>query len=196
MKKPRRQNKRSPEAPGSIWREFGASDKQADRIRVALGEHDRVCAKYETEWGVGRLPEIAGPDLAIKYLQQMDRLTSAMAERSVEKIEKACAGLCRAYPILADAAIANGEKPIQGDCFETPMPDGSVIAICRTDAEAGAYAKKYGVRCFSAKEIAVIIDADDAGRWMGKVKDAMPDASIKSISQKTLGASLDDDIPF
>lgn len=196
MKKPNRQTKRAPEAPGSIWREFSGSDKQADRVRAAMAEHDRVCSKFETEWGVGRLPEIAGPDLALKYLQQMDRLTMAMAERSVEKIEKACAGLCRAYPILAEAAIANGEQPISGDCFEAPMPDGSVIAICRTDAEAGAYAKKYGVRSYSAREIGVIIAADDAGRWVGRVKDAMPDASISAISQNTLGASLNDDVPF
>lgn len=196
MKKQRRQTKRAPEAPGSIWREFSGPDKQADRIRAAIGEHDRVCAQYETEWGVGRLPEIAGPDLALKYLQQMDRLTMAMSERSVEKIEKACAGLCRAYPILAEAAIANGEKPISGDCFEAPMPDGSVIAICRNEAEAGAYAKKHGVRTFSAKEIGVIIHADEAGRWLGKVKDVMPDASIKAISKKGHSASLNDDVPF
>ena len=196
MKKQRRQTKRAPEAPGSIWREFSGPDKQADRIRAAIGEHDRVCAQYENEWGVGRLPEIAGPDLALKYLQQMDRLTMAMSERSVEKIEKACAGLCRAYPILAEAAIANGEKPISGDCFEAPMPDGSVIAICRNEAEAGAYAKKHGVRTFSAKEIGVIIHADEAGRWLGKVKDVMPDASIKAISKKGHSASLNDDVPF
>lgn len=196
MKKTRRQTKRAPEAPGSIWREFHGPEKQADRIRAALAEHDRVCAQFEKEWGVGRLPEIAGPDLAIKYLQQMDRLTMAMAERSVEKIEKACAGLCRAYPILAQAAIANGEQPISGDCFEAPMPDGSVIAICRNEAEAGAYAKKHGVRTYSAKEIGVMIAADDAGRWIGKVKELMPDASIKAISEKPLSASLDDDVPF
>ena len=196
MKKPNRQTKRAPEAPGSIWREFNGSDKQGDRIRAAIAEHDRVCAQFENQWGVGRLPEIAGPDLALKYLAQMDRLTTAMAERSVEKIEKACAGLCRAYPILAEAAIANGEQPINGDCFEAPMPDGSVIAICKTDAEAGAYAKKHGVRSFSAKEIGVIIAADDAGRWIGKVKELMPDASIKSISEKGHSASLNDDVPF
>jgi len=194
--KKRRQVKRAPEAPGSIWREFLGSERQADRIRAAMAEHDRVCSQYETEWGVGRLPQIAGPDLAVKYLQQMDRLTTALADRSVERVEKACAGLARSYAILAEAAIANGEKPIQGDCFEAPMPDGSVIAICRTDAEAGAYSKKHGVRCFSAREIAAIIHADDAGRWIGKVKDLMPDASIKEISEKGQRASLNDDIPF
>ena len=196
MKKPKRQTKRAPEAPGSIWREFLGSERQADRIRAAIAEHDRVCAQFEDEWGVGRLPEIAGPDLALKYLQQMDRLTTAMADRSVERIEKACAGLCRAYPALAEAAIANGEKPISGDCFEAPMPDGSVIAICRNEAEATAYSKKHGVRSFSAKEIGVMIHADDAGRWLGKVKELMPDASIKTISEKPLSASLDEDIPF
>ena len=196
LKKPKRQTKRAPEAPGSIWREFLGSERQADRIRAAIAEHDRVCSQFENEWGVGRLPEIAGPDLALKYLQQMDRLTTAMADRSVERIEKACAGLCRAYPALAEAAIANGEKPISGDCFEAPMPDGSVIAICRNEAEATAYSKKHGVRSFSAKEIGVMIHADDAGRWLGKVKELMPDASIKTISEKPLSASLDEDIPF
>ena len=196
MKKSNRQTKRAPSAPGSIWREFNGSDRDADRIRAAIAEHDRVCSKFEAEWGVGRLPEIAGPDLALKYLQQMDRLTAAMAERSVDRVEKACAGLCRAYAALADAAIANGEEPISGNCFEAPMPDGSVIAICRTDAEAGAYGKKHGVRSFSAREIGVIVAADDAGRWIGEVKDAMPDASISSISEKGHRASLNDDVPF
>jgi len=196
MKKPTRQTKRASEAQGSIYREFNGGNKQADRIRAAIAEHDRVCAKYENEWGVGRLPEIAGPDLGVKYLAQMDRLTMALAERSVEKIEKAFAGLCRAYPALAEAAIANGEQPIQGDCFEAAMPDGNVIAICKTDAEAIAYGKKYGVRSFSAREIAVIIAADDAGRWLGEVKDAMPDASITSISKKGHSAALNDDVPF
>lgn len=196
MGKPMRQVKRAPEAAGSIWREFNGGDRQADRIRAAIAEHDRICAKYENEWGVGRLPEIAGPELGLKYLAQMDRLTMAMAEQSVEKIEKACAGLCRAYAALADAARANGEEPISGQCFEAAMPDGSVIAICKTNAEAIAYGKKYGVRSFSAKEIGVIIAADDAGRWLGKVKDAMPDASLTGISKKALGAPLNDDIPF
>lgn len=179
----------------SVRRDFGPGERDAERVRSALLEHDKVVSGYESRWGIDRLPDLVGQELRERFELQCDRLNKAIRECNADEVEKLVPVSCRAYAALERAAIEAGAKELTGEAFEAAIPSGGVLCITRSDYEAVKVAKERpDAVVWSVEEVARVIDAYDAAKLMSLVKAKMPDAIFKGMETK--GGNLNDDVPF
>lgn len=110
-------------------------DPFAPPSEVAARELDRVAHRIETAWGTAeRLCLAAGPELAAKFNQQLERLNAALAAGNEAGISAAAGGMRRAWIALDAAARGTGQLPPGEAVFVGMHPDGYKVALYQPGA--------------------------------------------------------------
>lgn len=172
---------------------------QYRRIQNALVEHDKVVTQYEDKWGIERLQELVSEELRERFYQQRERLNTAIDNNDGKQTQEEVEVMCRAYAALEKEAVAMGHKPLSGEYWETPLPDGRVLAITKNHAEAGKVKRdNRDLVVFSIQEIANILDArhKETVKFIDEVKNKFDGAVVTSVTPIKQETLIDDHIPF
>lgn len=176
---------------------YAPSQGAMRRMQDALTRYDEVVSAKEREWGVDRLPWLAGEALRAKFDAQMDLLNAAIDK--MEDVEHQVEVTLRGVAALERAAIEAGYKPLTGEYVEGAMPDGRVLAVVPNDYEVGRVKRDNpDLVVYSVSEVAKIIEAfRDEGKpsLVDSVKDVFEGAVVERVKTKTEMA-LNDEVPF
>ena len=129
------------EKPKLSVRRAGAPDWQTSvGTYIAGSEHvdemDLVAVEMERKWGVDRLRLLVPLDLREKFDRQRYLVNQALWHGNLEGVKRETSRMVKAYQALDAAAQTAGKKPISAEVWEIPLPDGTVAALVKTNAEA------------------------------------------------------------
>lgn len=176
---------------------YAPSQGAMRRMQDALVRYDEVVSAKEREWGVDRLPWLAGEALRARFDDQMVKLNEAI--ESMQDVEHQCEVTLRGVAALERAAIDAGYKPLTGEYIEGAMPDGRVLAVVPNDYEVGRVKRDNPhLVVYSVSEVAKIIAAfKDEGEpsLVDSVKDVFEGAVVEKVKTKT-EMMLNDEVPF
>ena len=132
---------RRDEKPKLSVRRAGAPDWQTSvGTYIAGSEHvdemDLVAVEMERKWGVDRLRLLVPLDLREKFDRQRYLVNQALWHGNLEGVKRETSRMVKAYQALDAAAQTAGKKPISAEVWEIPLPDGTVAALVKTNAEA------------------------------------------------------------
>ena len=159
-------------------------------------------AAMDGKWGAGRLFALVGLELREKFERQerkwLDALEAAYAGKVVAAVELQAVrdraqAMVRAFAALDAAAEASGAQRLSPDVWEGVLADGTVIAVCRTNADAAAVTRSgRAMTAWTVQEFANAISAmpsllDDAKKYF-------PGATILPPRQPKFVPDLE--IPF
>lgn len=113
-----------------------ASD--VDRFRMALVPVDEAFFASETRWGVGRLERLVSAPTLAAYRRGWDAYRVALDEGDADAVEAIAPKMIAALAFMDQEVIQAGHLPIAPETWEAPMSDGTVLVVCRTNAEACA----------------------------------------------------------
>lgn len=165
---------------------------------------DYAAQQAEETWGQGRLPLLVDDELRAKFYRQeikwredyeaawtADVLTGSM----IETVKARAAAMKRAWEALAAAASEAGHRPISADVIEARLPDGTVMAIVRTNAELSAVTAsgRYLV-AYTADEIANVI-GELFPHVVTEAKRLFPGATVKARTDRSW-VKAGESIPF
>jgi hypothetical protein len=121
-----------------------------DRFRAALISVDQAFWDSEQRWGVGRLERIISPGTLASYRRGWDAYRAALEAGDPDALESIGPKMVKALAVMDTEATATGHKPLAPDTWETGMADGTVLVICRSNAEATATIRRQKTTMFSA----------------------------------------------
>ena len=158
---------------------------------------DHVARDLELKWGPGRLRLLVDETLRGRFDRQRVRFNYAVFKYDSREIEKHSKAMRRAWEALDQAAVAAGAVPLDPTVFEATMPDGTVLAICRDNAEAFVASKKFQaegreVNVWSMEEVARMVAAMPS---LVSVKRHFPGATVEAV-RTPLPDSMIDEVPF
>lgn len=171
----------------------------------AIDGMDAVAREMELRWGADRLRLLVANELREKFDRQRYLVNRAIWHGQLHEVTEQAERMVKAWRALDTAATAAGERPLDPAVWETPMADGRVLAVVRTDGEAQAAAKSANGRSvvvWTMEEVARMVEAQ---AQVNEVKSAFPGATITAV-RRTIGdplngladsrLRLEDDIPF
>lgn len=154
-----------------------SSPAVADAIGVELVELDQLVADLELRWGVARLPGLVGPEMLGRFRDARAMFHRAVVDRDVVEVRRLAPMMCRAWKALEAEAVARGHAELAPEVWETQMPDGAIMALVRTTAEAHRIAKdRPGVEIWTMAEVARVAASQ---RLVGAIKGAWPGAVMR-----------------
>ena len=169
----------------------------ASRAMRLIESVDHTARELELKWGPGRLRLLVDEDLRGKFDRQRVKFNAAVWELDDRQTEKHAGAMQRAWQALDEAAVEAGAAPLDPDVFEAAMDDGTVVAICRSDAEAFVAADRFkadgrSVNVWSVHEVARMVAA-----WpeVVEVKRHFPGAAVEGVKTQ-LPDELNDEVPF
>ena len=104
--------------------------------RAALDEADALAIELERKWGCGRLRLVVPPELRARFDSQRWKLLQAQWHGGLEDVVREASRMAKAWRALDVAAEAAGIAPLSPEIWELSLPDGAVVAITRSRAEA------------------------------------------------------------
>ncbi len=106
-------------------------------INQVLYGLDLVRHRMEMKWGVGRLVELATPELQLKWESHTRKLEGAIMASEVEVVKELVDGGVRGWAALERAAVEGGHVPFEPMVWEVAA-EGVVYRVVRgrDDAEA------------------------------------------------------------
>ena len=114
------------------------SSEEHDRFRRALIPIDEAFWASEQTWGVGRLERLVSPATLAAYQRGWTLYRAALEDGDGAALESVGPKMIRALEVMAAEAEAAGYKPLAPETWEAALPDGRVMVVCRTQAEASA----------------------------------------------------------
>ena len=168
------------------------------QIQSVIAGVDAVAHEMELRWGVGRLRLLVGDDLRARFDRQMVWWSRAVfppdgSEAQLPEVERIAAATKRAWQALDHVATEAQQKPLDPEVWEVGLPDGRVLAVTRTNAEALRVAQDDRAKVvWTLEEVARLVDKVEL---VNVVKREFPGARVTSISDPTYGCQ-DDPIPF
>jgi hypothetical protein len=177
--------KRDVRPPG--WSEYEAIASIIDGV-------DAVTKEYERIWGVGRLDLLVSNELREKFRKQQKRFNDAITDHNLESVKKSGDAFKRAWHVLGNAAVDAGHFPLRPEVWEISMPDGSVAAFVRTNAEQANITRegRY-LQVWTMEEIARVIAKFPE---VAIAKQTFPGATVQSVKNKNTWKVEDEQIPF
>lgn len=124
--------------------------EDADRLKMALLGPDLAFWTSEQKWGVGRLERLISQPTLASFKRGWDSYRQALDEGDAPAVEAIGSKMCLALRVMDAEATAAGHKPLAPDTWEAAMPDGRVLVVCRTEAEATAIQRAANGRRFTA----------------------------------------------
>ena len=156
-----------------------------------LSRLDEIAHSYETKWGAGRLERLVPAELADKFEAQRNILNELLTKNAPERIERAAAGMARAWQALDKAATEAGHVPLPKDIWTARhKKTGDIITIYRGDIELVDLLDAKGL-AFSLNEIVSLIPA-----IVIKAKREFPGSQVSDVKNKQADEELNDEIPF
>jgi len=105
-----------------------------------LVELSVVKREHEKRWGINRLIELVDSEFRIKVWRQAERVFEASVSRDEVKLDRAVAGMIKAYAALETWAVDNGVSEMPAIvAVEHEMQDGSVMVVVGTHHDATLY---------------------------------------------------------
>ena len=166
---------------------------------------DATAIQMEQYWGVGRLRLLVDPELRERFDRQRLMTNVAIWRGDLEEVRQQCFRMAKAWTALDGAAKAADKAPLSPLAWETPLADGTVVALVRSPEEAHAVVREgRQMVVYTMEEIGRMLDNYQA---VTKVKEAFPGATVTVIRQsvedplnairdaKGLDEPLDDPIP-
>jgi hypothetical protein len=190
----------SPPTPAADWQRSNGTYIAG---RAYLDQADLTAAQMDAKWGVDRLRLLVPPDLREKFDRQRYLLNRAINKGELEDVRREAQRMVNAWLTLDRAAFGANASLLSPNVWEVGLPDGSVAAIARNGAEAGAVAASgRKVAFYTLEEIARLLEAFPT---LVKAKLEFPGCEV-SAAKQTIGdpldgihdttPELDDDLPF
>jgi len=161
----------------------GPQWQQSAGMFIAGQEHvdemDLTVIAIEQKYGVGRLRLLVPIELREKFDRQRYLTNQAIWFGDLEAVKRETARMVKAYQALDQAATAAGKTGISPDVWEVVLPDGSVAAIVKTNAEAFAVSRE--------GRLAKVYTLDEIGRLIygfpdiAKAKEVWPGAEVTAV---------------
>jgi hypothetical protein len=153
--------------------------------QAAVDWLDEIAIGFERKWGVGRLPKLVDPALAIRFQTQAGKLNEALSSGRSDAINAQASAMVRAWMALDAAATAAGATQLSPLVWEVTLPStGEVVAIVRDKDEALATSRARRGAVWALAEVALAIEA--FGDQVRKVKAKFPGAEITAVRHRSL----------
>lgn len=148
--------------------------------QAEVDEVDLVAVEVERRWGAGRLRLLVGPDLRAKFDSQRLRLDEAIRAGQLDDVRREARRMIVAWRTLDRTATEAGNLPVQPDCWEVALRDGTVAVIVRDEEKAGLVRPEgRAVAVYTLEEVARLLDAYPT---LNRTKIAFLGAKVTKIS--------------
>jgi hypothetical protein len=170
-------------------------DSRAETCRAAVNSVDAVARELEMKWGIGKLEELAAPNLAVKFEQARQNFSEACQLDDSEYLVQKANNLITGWRKLETTAIEAGHKPGSAEVWYGIAPedcDEYNFAIVKWGSDAAAIDRdKYPI-VYTLDEVCRIIKSFQQP-LVEAAKTTFKDSKIIDI--KT-GGNLNDKLPF
>jgi hypothetical protein len=182
-------------------RDVALRDGTTLSIQALVQSVDLLTDQMERKWGVGRLRLLVEDALRERFDRQWRKWQAAYAAQDIEAVRAHSEAMRRAWAALDQAATVAGHQPLAPEVWETRMPNGRVLGVVRTLAEAHALAGDGRERdIWTLDEVGRVVAAWHAERWAEAAHRHFPGALIAATRLTPRGAEFDwtqgDEIPF
>jgi len=152
-----------------------------------LVELSVVKRDHEKRWGINRLIELVDSEFRIKVWRQAERVFEASKSRDEVKLDRAVAGMIKAYAALEAWAVENGVPEMPAIvAVEHEMQDGSVMVVVGTHHDATLYQQfrpdVQNRHIWTMEELELIMDSPVIKDTM-KIKSLMPCAALVRLDK-------------
>lgn len=157
---------------------------------AAIDGMDAVAREMEERWGVDRLRLLVSTELREKFDRQRYLVNQAIWHGQLEDVQSQAERMVKAWKALDAAATTAGAKVMSPQMWEIGLPDGRVLAIVQTGAEASAAARTAEGRSmvvWTMEEVAAMVVSLAS---VNAVKSAFPGATVTSV-RRSIGDPLD-----
>jgi hypothetical protein len=146
-----------------------------------------VKREHEKRWGINRLIELVDSEFRIKVWRQAERVFEASVSRDEVKLDRAVAGMIKAYAALESWAVDNGVPEMPAIvAVEHEMQDGSVMVVVGTHHDATLYQQfrpdVQNRHIWTMEELELIMESPVIKDTM-KVKALMPCAAMVRLDK-------------
>ena len=124
-----------------------------------LDRLEQVKRSMEGKWGVNRLQDMVGEELAGKMDRQYEKLSQAITECRYEDVSALADGAVRGWNAMDAAADKAGYSKYVGLVIEGRMPDGRVLRIHSNVIDSKISAKNEGVENITIDEVCRIVES-------------------------------------
>jgi len=170
-------------------------DSRAETCRAAVNSVDAVARELEMKWGIGKLEELAAPNLAVKFEQARQNFSEACQLDDSDYLVQKANNLIAGWRKLETSSIEAGHKPGSAEVWYGIAPedcDEYNFAIVKWPSDAAAIDRdKYPI-VYSLDEVCRIIKSFQQP-LVEAAKTTFKDSKIVNI--KT-GGNLNDKLPF
>jgi hypothetical protein len=162
---------------------------------------DVLTDEMERKWGVGRLRLLVSDDLRERFDRQWCKWQAAYAARDLTAVRAHSEAMRRAWAALEAEAKDANHAPLAPEIWEARMPDGTVLAVVRTQQEAHSLARD-GRECkvWTLDEVGRVICAWEGRRWVEALHEHFPGSKVEAVRLTPRRSGLDcaqgDEIPL
>jgi hypothetical protein len=155
-------------------------------VQSKLVELEAAKRSADRKWGENRLTTLVSSETREKFWTQNSRLVSAISARDKEKFDSSLAGMIRAYGVLDQMAISDGQLPADEAIprIEWEMQNGQTMVIVRTVNESVTVQRQRqelaNHHIWSMQELEVLL-ADPRMQEVIKIKALVPTAQLTSF---------------
>ena len=108
------------------------------RFKLSLVAVDQAFFASEQRWGVGRLERVVSPATLAAYQRGWTAYREALEAGDPDGLEAIGPKMVQALAVMAAEAEAAGCRPLDVATWEAALPDGRVLVVVNTQAEASA----------------------------------------------------------
>lgn len=157
----------------------------ADRVTAAMIGLDEIATTMERRWGMGRLIRLCRDNSRLSFRRGWVQWQEAALAGDAGRMLTIIAGLKLLWGIMDAQAVADGHRPLAPDVWEVRLDDGTVLALCRTNAEAAAVQREgRATVAYSLQEVARLLPKLDL---LGAVKVEFSGAVVERVIQTSEG---------
>jgi hypothetical protein len=154
-------------------------------IRAEIPRVDEAIRRSEAKWGVGRLSALVSPDTLIRWKRGWDRWSEAVIAGHLDQVREFGPKIIAALAYMDTEATRLGHNPLVPQTWEARCPDGRVLVVVRSLAEAHHVARQQDGRatvCYTMQELAELLPLLDQ---INAVKIAFPGAVVQQCTLRS-----------
>ena len=114
------------------------SPEDYSRFKLTLVQVDQAFWESEQKWGVGRLERLVGPATLAAWQRGWSVYREALEAGDPDALEAVGPKMVAALAYMDAEAVGAGHKPLDVSTWEAALPDGRVMVIVRSQAEASS----------------------------------------------------------
>jgi hypothetical protein len=146
----------------------------------------------EQRWGVGRLERLVFPATLAAYQRGWSAYRLALEEGDASALEAIGPKMIQALAVMDTEATQAGHKPLDVSTWETALPDGRVLVVVRTGAEASAVirAEKAAKAVSAAPRLGMTVVSDPVAPESPSTESTLPVDIVATIRHQHEGRAL------